>query len=124
MKWLTSVYFAFIILIVVLADAGKLGFLGVVYEFPYGDKVGHFVLFGMLAFLLDLTFFQALPHADRKRVTVIIGLILALLIGLEEFSQKFIPLRTFSLFDLSASYMGVIFFSWVSLKIKRSPKPL
>ena len=124
MKWLTSVYFAFIILIVVLADTGKLGFLGVVNEFPYGDKVGHFILFGMLAFLLDLTFFQALPHADRKRVAVIIGLILALLISLEEFSQKFFPERTFSLFDLSASYMGVIFFSWVPLKIKKSPKPL
>ena len=124
MKWLTILFIVFIILVIVLADIGRLGFLGVVYDFPNGDKAGHFILFGMLAFLLDLTFFQALPHADQKQVAVIIGLILALLIGLEEFSQKFIPLRTFSLFDLSASYMGVIFFSWLSLKIKRPQKPL
>jgi VanZ family protein len=124
MKWLTILFIVFIILVIVLADIGRLGLLGVVYEFPQGDKVGHFVLFGILTFLLDLTFFQALPHADRKQVAVIISLILALLIGLEEFSQKFIPARTFCLFDLSASYMGVIFFSWVSLKIKRPQKPL
>jgi VanZ family protein len=48
-----------------------------------------------------------------------IGLILALLIGLEEFSQKFIPERTSSLFDLLASYIGVFFFSWLALKTKR-----
>lgn len=118
MKWLTIVFFAFIILFIVLADAGQLGFLGVVYDFPNGDKVGHFILFGILTFLLDLTLFQTLPRTDRKRIAVIIGLILALLIGLEEFSQKFIPLRTFSLFDLFASYVGVIFFSWLVLKIK------
>ncbi|MCJ7434375.1 MAG: VanZ family protein [Anaerolineales bacterium] len=117
MKWLTIVFFAFIMLVIVLANADQLRFLGVVYHFPNGDKAGHFILFGILTFLLDLTFFQALPHADRKRVSVIIGLILALLIALEEFSQKFIPARTFSLFDLFASYVGVIFFSWLALKI-------
>ena len=123
MKWLTIVFFALIILVIVLADAGRLGFLGVVYEFRYGDKVGHFVLYGILAFLLDLTFFQALHHADQKRVAVMIGLILALLIGLEEFSQKFLPSRSFSLMDLFAGYVGVIFFSWLALTIK-NPKGL
>ena len=118
MRWLTVLFIVFIILVIVFADMGKLGAFGVVYKFPFGDKAGHFILFGMLAFLLDLTFFQALPHADRKRVAVIIGLILALMIGLEEFSQKYFPGRTFSLFDLFASYVGVIFFSWLALKIK------
>jgi hypothetical protein len=119
MKWLTILFIVFIILIIVFADAGKLGPLGIFYKFPYGDKAGHFILFGMLAFLLDLTFFQALPYADRKRVAIMIGLVLALLIGLEEYSQKFFPERTFSLFDLSASYLGVIFFSSLALEINR-----
>jgi VanZ family protein len=123
MKWLTVSFVIFIVAVIVLADSGKLGLLHFVYEFPNGDKVGHFILFGILAFLLDLTYFQTHPRADLQRVAVIIGLVLALLIGLEEFSQKFIPLRTFSLFDLFASYVGVVYFSWLALRIKK-PKGL
>jgi len=121
MKWLTVLFTVFIIAVIILADNGKLGSFHFIYDFPNGDKAGHFILFGILVFLLNLTFFQALPHARRKRVAVTIGIILALLIGLEEFSQKFIPARTFSLFDLFASYVGVILFSWLALKIK-NPK--
>jgi VanZ family protein len=118
MKWLTVLFTVFIIAVVILADNGKLASLHFIYDFPNGDKAGHFILFGILAFLLDLTFFQALPRADRKRVAFMIGLVLALLIGLEEFSQKFIPERTSSLFDLLASYIGVFFFSWLALRIR------
>ena len=119
MKWLTVLFTVFIIVVIVLANNGKLGSLHFIYDFPNGDKAGHFIQFGILTFLLDLTFFQTFPHADRKRVAVMIGLILALLIGLEEFSQKFVPERMFSLFDLFASCVGVFFFSWLALKTKR-----
>jgi len=119
MKWLAVLFIVFIIVVIVLANNGELGSLHFIYDFPNGDKVGHFILFGILTFLFDLTFFQALPHADRKRIAIIIGLILAVLIGLEEFSQNFFPSRTFSLKDLAASYAGVIFFSWLALKRKR-----
>jgi VanZ family protein len=119
MKWLTVLFTVFIIVAIVLANNGKLGSLHFIYDFPNGDKAGHFILFGILTFLLDLTFFQAFPLVDRKRVAVVIGLILALLIGLEEYSQKYFPGRTFSLFDLFASYVGVFFFSWLALKVNR-----
>jgi hypothetical protein len=46
-------------------------------------------------------------------------LILALLISLEEFSQRSFPSCTFDLVDLTASYLGVIFFSWLALRTKR-----
>ena len=118
MKWLTVSFTVFIIVVIVLANNGKLGSLHFIYNFPNGDKAGHFILFGILAFLLDQTFFQTLPHTDRKRIAVLVGLILALLIGLEEFSQKFVPERTFSLIDLFASYSGVFFFSWLAVKVK------
>ena len=119
MKWLAILFFLFIILVIVLADMGALPrIFSWVYDFPGGDKIGHFVLYGILTFLLDLAFFQSLPHSDWKRVAVMIGLVLALLIGLEEFSQKWFVRRTFSLLDLSFSYLGVLFFSWVALKRK------
>ncbi len=43
-----------ILLIVILADTRRLGFLGVIYDFPNGDKVGHFLLFGLLSLLVNL----------------------------------------------------------------------
>jgi len=117
MKWLTVLFSLFIVLIIILADQGKLGFLHVLTAHNL-DKVGHFVLYGILTLLFDLTLIRALPNRSPKRVVVSTGLILAVLIGLEEFSQKLFPTRTFDLIDLTASYLGVIFFSWLELRIK------
>jgi len=119
MKWLTVLFVLFIILIIVLADTGKLGILYNISRIPYADKVGHFILYGILILLIDLTLFRSLPLRSRKRVAVISGLILALLIGLEEFSQQYFADRTFSLMDLGAGYLGVIFFSWLAVKTKK-----
>jgi len=122
MKWITIFFALFIILIIVLADMGKLGLLRLVNQIPYGDKAGHFMLYGVLILLIDLTLFRLLPHPSTtlrtspKLIAVISGLTLALLIGLEEASQQFFASRTFSLRDLIASYLGVIFFSWLALK--------
>jgi|SRR5215216_5192420 len=118
MKWLTILFGLFIILIIILADTGNLGILQLVNQIPLGDKAGHFILYGILILLIDLTFFRSVPVQGRKRIAVISGLVLALLIGLEEFSQQSFPNRTFSLSDLTASYLGVIFFSCLALRIK------
>ena len=120
MKRLTFFFALFIILVIVLADMGILAqYVGFVYAMPYGDKAGHFILYGILALLINLTVFHARPGQSLKRLAVTTSLILALLIGLEEFSQQFFSNRTFSLMDLSFSYLGVIGFSWLALKIKK-----
>jgi VanZ family protein len=118
MKWITILFALFIILIIVLADMGKLGILDQVTRIHNADKVGHFILYGILILLIDLTLFRLLPLHNRTWVVVISGLILALLIGVEEFSQRNFATRTSSLSDLTASYLGVIFFSWVAVRIK------
>ncbi|GJQ53241.1 MAG: hypothetical protein HKUEN02_20880 [Anaerolineaceae bacterium] len=100
MKWLAILFALFLALVIVLADAGKLGVLGFINQIPYGDKAGHFLLFGILTLLLDLTFIRSLPNRDPKLVALLVGLILALLIGAEEYSQQFFNSRTFSLLDL------------------------
>jgi VanZ family protein len=120
MKWLTIVFTLFIILIIILADMGKLSTLFIM-RIPHADKAGHFILYGILALLINLTLFRSLPASlslprSRKWVAVVSGLILALLIGAEEFSQQYFADRTFSLSDLSASYLGVIVFSWLAMK--------
>jgi VanZ family protein len=107
------------ILIIVLANSGQLGLLRLVNQIPYGDKAGHFILYGILTLLIDLTLFQAFPLRSPKLITIASGLTLALLIGLEEFSQQYFASRIFSLRDLFAGYLGVIFFSWLSLRTKK-----
>jgi VanZ family protein len=116
MKWLTVLFTLFIILIIVLADTGNLGIVGFIYHIPYADKLGHFILYGILVLLINLSLFRSIPSHTRTRIVFISGLTLAILIGLEELSQQHFANRTFDLVDLSASYMGVIFFSWLSIK--------
>ena len=119
MKYLTILFTLFIVLIIILADLGQLGFLKLLNQIPFADKIGHFVLYGILTLLLDLTFTRALPYPSRKLLVLRIALILSLLIGLEEYSQQFFAKRTFDLVDLTFSYLGVIFFSWLALRIKK-----
>lgn len=118
MKRLAILFGLFIIAIIVLADLGMLDILGAINRIPYGDKAGHFILYGILTLLIDLALFRSRPLESRKLVAVKCGLILALLIGLEEYSQQFFPERTPDLIDLLFSYLGVAFFSWLALRIK------
>jgi VanZ family protein len=118
MKWLTLLFALFVILIIILADTGNLGVVYCITRLPYADKAGHFLLYGILALLIDLSLFRALPVQNRQRVAVTSGLVLALLIGLEEFSQQYFADRTFSLMDLGASYLGVLSFSWLAVKVR------
>jgi VanZ family protein len=121
MKWLAILFAFLIILIIVLADIGALPpYLRLLKDLPYGDKVGHFILYGILTLLVDLALFRSCPHRSRKFLAVTSGLILAVLIGLEEFSQQYFADRTFSLKDLAASYLGLLFFSWLALRLSRA----
>ena len=126
MKWLAILFGLFILTIILLADLGKLGFLYSLYDFPYGDKVGHFILYGILTLLIDLTLLPSSARkssstiiSSRRRVAVRVGLFLAVAITVEEFSQQYFSNRTFDLIDLGASVLGVMFFSWLALKIKK-----
>ena len=118
MKWLALLFGVVIIGIIILADTGRLGVIGGIYRIPYADKMGHFVLYGILVLLIDLALFRSLQHLNRRLIVFRTTLILALLIGIEEYSQQFFPNRTFDLVDLAFSYLGVLFFSWLVLKIK------
>src|SRR5262249_15021546 len=101
------------------ADTGHLGFLHAVYDFPLGDKAGHFILYGLLTLVVTLSVFEMRPNGDKKRLALVTSLILAVLIGLEEFSQKWFPNRNFDLLDLTASYLGVAFFACLAVRLKR-----
>jgi VanZ family protein len=120
MKYIAVLFSLFIVGVIVLADSGSMPpFIRAVYDFPNGDKLGHFILFGLLNFFITLTLLRALPNRSPKLVALSIGLTLALLIGAEEYSQKYFSNRTFDLVDLTVSYLGVLIGGWVALKLKK-----
>ncbi len=125
--WLSFSLIAFFLLIVFLADSGNLPrSIRKLYDFPYGDKLGHFLLTGLLSYVLNkraILTRQSAHQAERNasdlnlaRVLLTVSLLLAFFITLEEFSQQLFPIRTFSLSDLVAGYAGIAFFAWLALK--------
>ena len=124
-KWLllVTLLFSFLIVaIVVGADIGRFPtLLQPIYDFPGGDKVGHFILFGILSFLLNKSALAFFPQRAPTRLVLTVSLLLAIVIGLEEWSQSLFPSRTMSLFDLLASYAGVTVFALLAWA--QRPKP-
>jgi VanZ family protein len=114
-KWLlaaTALFSLLIVAIVVGANADVLPrSLERLYYFPGGDKAGHFILFGILSFLLNKSALALLSNRTPARLVLTVSLLLAILIGLEEWSQSLFPARTMSLSDLLASYAGVSVFA-------------
>ena len=76
-------------------------------SFPFGDKAGHFFLIGVMACLLN----QALAYRSQPIRTTRVqlgGLIVAVVMTVEEFSQLWFSSRTFDPGDLLANVLGVL----------------
>ena len=76
---------------------------------PYYDKIGHFFLMGILAFIAVVTFVPVMPDRSHKSTMLVLTIVLAF-IALEECSQIFIPTRTFSYRDFICDLLGVFCF--------------
>ena len=105
-RWATVAVGLVLLAIVVAADRRALPeLLQRVYAFPGGDKLGHVVLFGGLAFVAALGFPRATPVAGVR--LPLSALIVAVVVTVEEATQAWFPGRTSSLLDLLASYVGI-----------------
>jgi polysaccharide biosynthesis protein VpsQ len=116
MKYISVLFFVFVIAVIFLADHGSLPHsIRALYDFPNGDKLGHFILFGLFDFVLTRALFASFPSRPRGGLALAVGLTLALFIAAEEWSQKFFSTRTFDLLDLLAGYAGVTTFSLLAI---------
>ena len=105
-QWIAIGFVVFLAMIIILADYRHLpSFITMLYSFPYGDRIGHFVLFGLLLLLLRIAFPVPLIRIMNRNFPVL-TLVLAVIIVVEEISQIFIPARTFSWGNLAASLAG------------------
>ena len=119
-RWLLPLsFFIFISYIIFLADTADYNFaFKLVGYVPYGDKIAHALLYGMMALLLNnsLGFRRVgIPtHLGGQECPPYIGSIIVLIFAtLEELSQYYIPSRTFDLWDLLADFVGVVLFSLI-----------
>ena len=111
------IFLMFLVFIVYSADRGRLPEAVSFYkQIPLGDALGHFCLMGLLAFLAVLGSKARFFRLAGKRIPLGSIVVLAI-VCLEEFSQLFIPGRTFSLIDLAADFLGILAFSWLALRI-------
>ena len=111
-RWLPfTAFLAFIITAIYAADRHLArGFFAWVQSIPLGDKAGHFVLMGTLAFLLN----RALTGRTIGRGPQLGGVIVAVFVLAEEISQRWLPGRTFDYADLLADAMGIALADWLA----------
>jgi len=102
--------FGFIGWIIVQANNGRSSlFFDLVLYIPYGDKLGHFILYGLLSVLTDI----ALNHKCWlvRNYRIPIGAIIVLVLAIaEEMTQLFLSTRTFDVLDILADMAGIYLF--------------
>ena len=107
----TISFFSFILWIIYLANTGsKSVFFQMALNVPYGDKLGHIFLYGILAFGVSLALNFRAKYI--KGIKLYYGvLIVAAFAFIEELTQAFYPNRTLDVYDLLADVIGLVLFS-------------
>lgn len=103
--WLSISFSLFLIGVILLANNGSELIFRLV-RFPMADKVGHFCLFGFLAFLIN----KALGCRTTNLFGnfVLVGSLWVIsLVALEELSQLFINTRQFDVTDFMYDGVGI-----------------
>src|SRR5258707_14421311 len=114
--------FLFALLIGSVIYAADMGigqrYFDIVRSFPFGDKISHFVLMGIMSALANLA-----TRGRRARFGPIspgVGTtIVAIVVVAEEISQLWIPGRNFDLFDLAADFLGITCGELLAVRYRR-----
>jgi hypothetical protein len=109
-KYLTVIYIFCLLTLIAVVDLGNYkSFFHLVYAIPYGDKVGHFILIGLLAFAVNLSFggrkVKLFKHFEVHGLIIVLAIV-----TFEEFTQLLVETRTFDLGDLGCDYAGIFVF--------------
>jgi hypothetical protein len=85
---------------------------------PHFDLLVHALLIGLVGGLFDgaIGFRRLVPNLAVPRLGPLLVILAA---GIEEYAQRFSPRRTSTWSDFAADVVGVLFFSWLALKVAR-----
>ncbi|MUU76858.1 VanZ family protein [Winogradskyella endarachnes] len=113
-KWVALIFLLFIVYIVYSANTGH---NIIVFQFvnylPFGDKMGHFFLFGFFSLVVNIAL-KFKPFKYFKSIPLGTCLVLICLI-LEELSQAYFPNRTLDFVDLIADSLGIAVFTLIGI---------
>lgn len=101
---------------IIQADMNKTNFImDIGHTIPWGDKIGHFSLFGILALLLNMAikFKRIKIHTRRFHLGSVIVLAFAVI---EEFTQLAFNTRTFDPIDMIFDLLGIGILSSVAFR--------
>ena len=108
-------FLLFLFYVIVAADKGAIPpFIRAIYRFPHGDWVGHFVLYGILAWLAVRAFPRQINLRGWK--FPLSALFVILVAAIEELSQFWFPARTPELLDLTFGVLGTIMGTWLGAR--------
>ena len=121
-RWLpTLLFFLFICSVIIMADSNSDSFIfDFVRALPYGDKLGHILLYGALTALMVVALkFKTISILKMK---VQLGSILVLSFAfIEEITQLFQVNRTFDLNDIVSDVIGVVVFTVITTRYANRP---
>ncbi|NVK30334.1 MAG: VanZ family protein [Gammaproteobacteria bacterium] len=111
-----AAYVGVILLIIYLANTGQgAGLFRMFRRLPHGDKIGHFMLFGILAFMANRALCFKTITVGRFKVLVD-SIWVILFAAVEELSQHYIDTRSLDVYDFLADVAGVWVFARLSNK--------
>ena len=106
------------VIFIIAHDSKATWFFATVGKIPYFDKVGHFFIMGLISLCAVAGLAHRLPFPPWRSSFIVMGCVF-LLSTIDELSQAFIPSRTFSFADLTASILGIIFLGLIGHRISR-----
>ena len=116
--WITGIYILLLMSISYLAAHHEYHDLfSIIRSVPGGDKSGHFLLMGLLSFLLN-TSLRCRELDVRTRRVLLGSVIVSIAVTLEEVSQLFMHYRSFDWVDLLFDYLGIWVFGKVALYVR------
>ncbi len=120
---LLLLFTGFLGLVVLAADVGVGARLwGWLHDVPLGDKICHFAFMFTWTLLINLALSRrTIPGGGP----LLLGsLIVTLLVLAEEFSQLWIPGRSFDLIDLAADFLGLVCGDLLSRRFPLAASPV
>ena len=121
-RWLPALlFFLFICSVIIMADNNSDSiFFDFVRALPYGDKLGHILLYGALTTLMVIALKFKTISIHKKKVQL--GSILVLSFAfIEEITQLFLVNRTFDLNDIVSDVIGVVVFTVITTRYVNRP---
>ncbi|WP_178988097.1 VanZ family protein [Winogradskyella schleiferi] len=112
-KLLKGITIALVIFIFWIINKANKGAPNIFIEFSnsiyYGDKIGHFFIYGILTLLANLVFKNRSVFWSKN---VPLGTVLvSIFVIVEELSQVFFPRRSLDIIDLIADALGILCFT-------------